>query len=114
MVYVIIAAILIYCMVVFVPVRLAIFHPIKTIRYAVTDTYYYFKHRDFDRYDGGLLNCYFAHFGGGKTLSASEYVCELFRKYNNKKVWDRDIKNPVLIYGLTNVGFVAYSISSAS
>lgn len=73
----------------FVPLRLIVLHPIKTVRYAVTDTYYYFKHKEYNRYDGGILNCYFAHFGGGKTLSVTQYVIQLFRRYNNKPVWNK-------------------------
>lgn len=76
--------------VLFVPFRLMVLHPIKTVRYAVTDSYYFFKHKEYNRYDGGMLNCYFAHFGGGKTLSVTQYVIRLFKRYNNKLVWNRD------------------------
>lgn len=72
--------------------RLIVLHPILTAYCAGKDVYYYFKHHDYDRYDGGLLNCYAAHFGGGKTLSVTHYVCSLFRRYNNKMVWDKDRK----------------------
>lgn len=85
--------------------RLLILHPIKSVRYAVHDIVLYFQHHDYDRYDGGLLNCYFAHFGGGKTLSVVQYVCWLFRRYNNKRVWDRGKKKFVLqkVHIISNV-----------
>lgn len=75
-----------------VPLRLIVLHPIKTVTYFVTDVYFFYKHKEYNRYDGGLLNCYFAHFGGGKTLSVTEYVVELFKKYNNKPVWNKHTK----------------------
>lgn len=86
-------------------VRLAVLHPIQTVKNACKDIYWYFKHHDYDRYDGGLLNCYFAHFGGGKTLSVTHYVQKLFFRYNNKKVWCKDRKKFVLqkVHIISNV-----------
>lgn len=69
--------------------RLIIFHPIATITNAIRDIIQYFKHKEYDYYDAGLLNCLFAHFGGGKTLSAVEIIVSIFNRYNNKYVWDR-------------------------
>lgn len=86
-------------------VRIAVLHPVNTIRYSIIDIYRYFHYREYDRYDGGLLNCYFAHFGGGKTLSVVHYVAALYRRYNNKKVWDRGRKKFVLqkVHIISNV-----------
>lgn len=70
-------------------VRLVILHPFKTVYYTVKDIYFYIRHKQYNYYNAGILNCYCAHFGGGKTLSIVHYVNYLFRKYNNKKVWDR-------------------------
>ena len=75
-----------------VPLRLMVLHPINTVKYCLKDSYYYFKHKKYNQYDGGLLNCYFAHFGGGKTLSVTQYVIALFKRYNNKLVWNRETK----------------------
>lgn len=74
-------------------VRLAVLHPIQTVKNACKDMYWYFKHHDYDRYDGGLLNDYFAHFGGGKTLSVTHYVQKLFFRYNNKKSGVKTVRN---------------------
>lgn len=93
---------LIYCSVCF---RIFLRHPFRTLFYAVKDPVLYFKHHDYNRYDGGILNCYFAHFGGGKTLSVVHYVMYLFYRYNNKKVWDRGRQKFVLqkVHIISNV-----------
>lgn len=98
----IVYAVLLYL---FVPVRLVTLHPIATVFYAVKDLYLYIRHKQYNYYEGGLLNCYFAHFGGGKTLSVTHYVAHLFRRYNNKKVWDRGRKKFVLqkVHVISNV-----------
>lgn len=80
----------------FVEVRVVICHPINTIKYACIDLYRYFHDKKYDKYEAGLLNCYFAHFGGGKTLSVVHYVRELFARYNNKYIYDRQRKQWVL------------------
>ncbi len=85
--------------------RLILLHPFATIHNGIKDIYYYFKYRKYDIYDGGLLNCYFAHFGGGKTLSVVQFVTYLFKRYNNKKVWDRGRRKFVLqkVHIISNV-----------
>lgn len=75
----------------FIPVRIITFHPIKTIYYAFVDFYYYFKYKQYNFFEAGKLDCYSAHFGGGKTLSIVHYVCNIFYRYNNKEVWDRSL-----------------------
>lgn len=82
----------VFCMIAFVPFRLAIFHPFATICYGVTDFLDYLYHRKWHLLDGGILNCYGAHFGGGKTLSMAHFITRLYEKKNNKKVWDRGRK----------------------
>ncbi len=79
--------ILILC-IIFPPLQVILFHPFKTVRYAVVDIYDYFKKRKWNYLEAGKLTCYFAPFGGGKTLSAVEHVTLLYNQYNNKKVWD--------------------------
>lgn len=85
--------------------RVVVLHPIDTVKYAVKDTYYYFKHHKYDYYDAGLLNCYFAHFGRGKTLSVVHYVRTVYNRYNNKRVWDVGKRKFVLqkIHIISNV-----------
>lgn len=103
----------------FIPFRLFLQHPVKTIRFGVVDAWEYFYYRKYDIYNGGTLNCYFAHFGGGKTLSVVHCVTALYRRYNNKKVWDRDRKQFVVqkVHVLSNVhitGIPYEDISSLS
>lgn len=85
--------------------RLIVLHPFKTVYYGARDLYLYFKHKQYNEYTAGVLNCYCAHFGGGKTLSIVHYVTLLFKRYNNKKVWDRGRKKFVLqkIHIISNV-----------
>lgn len=85
--------------------RLIVLHPFKTVYYGVRDLYFYFMHKQYNEYTAGVLNCYCAHFGGGKTLSIVHYVTHLFKRYNNKKVWDRGRKKFVLqkIHIISNV-----------
>lgn len=78
--------IMFFCM--SIPFRVVVMHPFNSVRYAIKDVCLYFKHRKYDYYNAGLLNCYFAHFGRGKTLSVVHYVVAVFRRYNNKLVWD--------------------------
>lgn len=87
--------------------RIIVLHPIRTIYYAVKDAYYWFKHKGYNYYQAGLLNCYCAHFGGGKTLSIVHYVTAIFNRYNNRMVWDRGRKKFVRqkIHVISNVDF---------
>lgn len=101
----IMAGAFLFCFWAFVPFRLFVFHPFATAYYAVRDFVYFFRHKKYNIYDGGILNCYFAHFGGGKTLSATQYVGKLFKRYNNKRVWDRGKRKFVLqkVHIISNV-----------
>lgn len=85
--------------------RLIVLHPFKAVYYGIRDFYFYFRHKQYHEYTAGVLNCYCAHFGGGKTLSIVHYVTHLFKRYNNKKVWDRGRKKFVLqkIHIISNV-----------
>lgn len=82
-------------------------HPLDAVKYAVIDSYRYFHDRKWNLYEGGILNCYSAPFGGGKTLSIVEYVIYLFNKYNNKMVYDRKLGEWRLqkVHILSNVEF---------
>ena len=85
--------------------RLIVCHPFKASFYGVTDLVTYIKHKKYNFLQAGELNCYCAHFGGGKTLSIVHLVTKKFKRYNNKKVWDRGRKRFVLqkIHIISNV-----------
>lgn len=102
---IILLIVLAFLMIISIPVRVCVLHPINTIKYACIDTWRYFHDKKYDKYEAGLLNCYFAHFGGGKTLSVVHYVRELFVRYNNKYIYDRQRKKWVLqkVHIISNV-----------
>lgn len=93
------------CLFLSVVCRQIILHPFATVYYFIKDTVLYFAHKKWRVYNGGILNCYFAHFGGGKTLSLAHYIRVLFKKYNNKKVYDDKAKKWVLqkVHVISNV-----------
>lgn len=76
----------------FLPLRIAFCNPISTIRYGVVDLFNFFTKKKWRLLEGGTLNCYGAHFGGGKTLTMAHFITELYNRYNNVKVWDRGRK----------------------
>lgn len=102
LIYIIIFVVLMWFSVMF---RLIVLHPFKTIYYAVRDTWFYFRHKQYNYFEAGLLNCYCAHFGGGKTLSMVHYVSKIFKKYNNRLVWDRGARRFVIqkVHIISNV-----------
>lgn len=69
--------------------RMIICHPISCLCYACSDMYYYFKHHQYDVYQGGHMNDYVAHFGGGKTLTMVHDTLQIYNRYNNKRIFDR-------------------------
>ena len=75
-----------------VPFRIAVLNPLKVLFYVPYDIAMALLHKPWRLMDTGKLNCYMAHFGGGKTLSMAHYATYLFDKYNNKEVWDRGRK----------------------
>lgn len=87
----IIIAFLFLCYV-FVPFRLVAFHPVSSFRYLFQDLYNYLSKKDYNICATGELVAYVGLFGKGKTLSAVNKVCTLYRKYNDKEIWDRDRK----------------------
>ena len=90
-----------------VPFRIAFLNPVYTILYAFVDGYHYFKHKKYNWFEAGRLDCYSAHFGGGKTLSIVHYVMGIYERYNNKYVWDRSLGCFVrqCIHVISNVEF---------
>ena len=73
-------------------IRTLLLNPLKTIFYGIKDTILYFTQHRYDNMQTGKLICYTALFGGGKTLSCVHYVNSLYRRYNDKRVYDIDRK----------------------
>lgn len=90
-----------------IPFRIAITHPLSVPLYAIVDVYHYIKYKQYNVYKAGKLDCYSAHFGGGKTLSIVAYVMMLYSRYHNKKVYDVKLGCFVTqkIHVLSNVEF---------
>lgn len=88
--------------------RTLMLHPFKTVYYVARDLYLYIRHKEWNNCPTGHLVCYFAHFGGGKTLSATEYITRLYHRYNNRPVYDRERDRMVTqkIEVLSNAEFV--------
>lgn len=90
--FLILTAILAFLSIWVIPIRLTLFHPVLTARYAVTDIYHYFKYHKWHNFKMGKFNCYDATlgcvFGSGKTLSALWQVRRDYKKYNDKLVFD--------------------------
>ena len=71
--------------------RCAVLHPFKLVFYGVLDGYKYIRYRKWNEADYGQICCYIAEsatsFGCGKTLTATDFLVELYRQYNGKQVW---------------------------
>lgn len=64
-------------------------HPFLTVFYVIKDTYKYIRYRrwrEFKKY--GTLNIYTGLFGKGKTLVLTKSARKIYKKFNNKKVYD--------------------------
>lgn len=87
MIIICIAVILFLCYI-SVCFRVIITHPIKTVTNAVPDLLNYFRYRKWNNCRAGVVDCYVGLFGKGKTLSAVHRVCGIYRRYNNRTVYD--------------------------
>lgn len=69
-------------------VRVILTHPVSTVYYGVKDIYKYFRFYRWNECSTGTISCYVGLFGKGKTLSAVHKVVNLYKRYNNKKIYD--------------------------
>ena len=71
--------------------RCVIFHPFKLLINGFKDTKNYFLHKKWNEAPFGQIVGYIADsgrvFGCGKTLTAVQYLTNLYEKYNDKMVW---------------------------
>lgn len=68
--------------------RVIITHPICSVLYSLRDIFNFFRFRLWRKAECGHLDCYAAHFGGGKTLSMAHYIDWYNHRYNNKRYYD--------------------------
>lgn len=69
-------------------VRCAIFHPLKTITYAIKDFYKWLRYKRWNEIKTGKIVGYIGLFGRGKTLSMVHDVVSAYYQYNGKKIYD--------------------------
>ena len=80
--------IIVFACIMSVCVRVIVTHPISTVRYGVIDLYKYFRFHRWDECATGTISCYVGLFGKGKTLSAVHKVVSLYKRYNDKRIFD--------------------------
>ena len=92
--------------------RCAVFHPFALIFYSVRDFVFYLRHKQWNMISYGQIVCYIADsstsFGCGKTLSATDYLVSLFKRYDEKLVWCPERKKFVVqkVKIISNVDFL--------
>lgn len=76
----------------FVPIRLVLFHPVLTVKYLILDIYHYFKYKLWRVYKTGRFDCFDSAsgrvFGSGKTLSCVYQLKRDYKKYNDVLIYD--------------------------
>ncbi len=75
-------------LVVCVPFRIGVCHPISVVKYGVLDFYEYVRYRQWNVLRTGKLIAYAGLFGKGKTLSAVHDVVQAYNWFNNKLIFD--------------------------
>lgn len=101
---------IVFLLVFFPVLRCAVFHPFLTVWNALKDVYFYVRYMQWRNCPYGVINGFIGYFRGGKTLSGVHYiVSRLYRKYNNKKVYDKFTKRWCIqkIVILSNVEFTS-------
>lgn len=103
--FLLIFLVLAFCLWLSVCIRLAVLHPFLTIFYGIRDAFNFFRYKKWRACKTGHLIAYTALFGKGKTLSVVHYVIRMYKKYNNKKVYDLGRKKWVTqkVHILSNV-----------
>lgn len=97
--------IIVFACIMSVCVRVIVTHLISTVWYGVIDLYKYFRFHRWDECATGTISCYVGLFGKGKTLSAVHKVVSLYKRYNDKKIFDFNRKKWVTqkIHIISNV-----------
>lgn len=87
---------LIILLLVFVPLRVMLLHPFKTLFYTLKDLICWVLFCKWRNMKDGYIYCFVALFGKGKTLASVNYCMRQYKRYNNKKVFDPVRKKWVL------------------
>lgn len=73
--------------------RILILNPFKDVFYFFRDAYFYIAHKEYNNCQTGEMVAFTGLFGKGKTLSAVHYVMNLYRTFNNRQVWDKELND---------------------
>ncbi|MEG1880667.1 MAG: hypothetical protein RR145_05035, partial [Oscillospiraceae bacterium] len=97
MIYVFLVSIAFFmCYFTFIPFRLAVKNPVKSVVNGCIDMYIYIKEKRYNVCPSGSICAYVSLsdkvFGNGKTLSCVHEVCMKYKQFNNKMVWDNERK----------------------
>ena len=97
--------IIVFACIMSVCVRVILTHPVSTVYYGVRDICKYFRFHRWNECSTGTISCYVGLFGKGKTLSAVHKVVSLYKRYNDKKIFDFNRKKWVTqkIHIISNV-----------
>lgn len=68
--------------------RVIVTHPALTVGYSGIDFYTYLRQKKWRNCRTGYIIAFVGLFGKGKTLSAVHYVTSIYKRYNNKKIYD--------------------------
>lgn len=80
--------IIVFACIMSVCVRVIVTHPISSVWYGVIDLYKFFRYRCWNVCVTGTIDCFVSLFGKGKTLSAVHKVMSIYKRYNNKYIYD--------------------------
>ena len=97
--------IIVFACIMSVRVRVIVTHPFSTVWYGVIDLYKYFRYHRWNECVTGTISAFVGLFGKGKTLSAVHWVVTLYKRYNDKKIYDFNRKKFVTqkIHIISNV-----------
>lgn len=81
---------IIFLILLYIPfTRTILLNIFSVIYYSVVDIFNYFKYKKYNDCPTGEMIAFTGHFGKGKTLSMIHYVKRYYKKYNNKRVYDK-------------------------
>lgn len=81
-----------FLLIAFPVLRCAVFHPFKTLGYALKDMFCCIRFKKYNDCGTGELVAFCGLFGKGKTLSMVHRVFKIYNRYNGKKVYDFERK----------------------
>lgn len=69
-------------------IRTIFSNPHLTVFYGFRDLIEWLHYKQWRILNSGFIICFVGLFGKGKTLASVHYVLDLYKKYNNKKIYD--------------------------